>query len=37
MDMSLDAAFPESPSPQGHAEWVAERIFDRAGYGGAHL
>lgn len=37
VDLSLDAAFPESPSPQGRAEWVAERIFEWAGYEGAHL
>ncbi len=37
VDLSLDAAFPESPSPQGRAEWVAERIFEWAGYGGTHL
>jgi uncharacterized protein YbjT (DUF2867 family) len=37
LDLSLDAAFPESPSPQGRAEWVAEQIFEWAGYGGAHL
>jgi uncharacterized protein YbjT (DUF2867 family) len=37
IDLSLDAAFPESPSPQGRAEWVAERIFEWAGYGGTHL
>ena len=37
VDLSLDAAFPESPSPQGRAEWVAERIFEWAGYGGSHL
>jgi uncharacterized protein YbjT (DUF2867 family) len=37
VDLSLDAAFPESPSPQGRAEWVAERIFEWAGYGGVHL
>lgn len=37
VDLSLDAAFPESPSPQGRAEWVAERIFEWAGYDGAHL
>ncbi|WP_052960347.1 NmrA family NAD(P)-binding protein [Mycobacterium sp. EPa45] len=37
VDLSLDAAFPESPSPQGRAEWVAEQIFEWAGYGGAHL
>ncbi len=37
VDLSLDAAFPESPSPQGRAQWVAERIFEWAGYGGTHL
>ena len=37
VDLSLDAAFPESPSPQGRAEWVAERIFEWAGFGGTHL
>ena len=37
VDLSLDAAFPESPSPQGRAEWVAEQIFEWAGYGGTHL
>jgi uncharacterized protein YbjT (DUF2867 family) len=37
VDLSLDAAFPESTSPQGRAEWVAERIFEWAGYGGTHL
>lgn len=37
VDLSLDAAFPESPSPQGRAEWIAERIFEWAGYAGTHL
>ena len=37
VDLSLDAAFPESPSPQGRAEWIAERMFEWAGYYGAHL
>lgn len=37
VDLSLDAAFPESPSPQGRANWVAERIFEWAGFGGTHL
>lgn len=37
VDLSLDAAFPESPSPQGRAEWVAERIFEWAGFGGTHV
>lgn len=37
VDLSLDAAFPRSPSPQGRAEWVAERIFEWAGFDGTHL
>ena len=37
VDLSLDAAFPDSPSPQGRAQWVVERIFEWAGYGGTHL
>jgi NAD(P)H dehydrogenase (quinone) len=37
VDLSLDAAFPDSPSPQGRAQWVAERIFEWAGFGGTHL
>lgn len=37
VDLSLDAAFPQSPSPQGRAEWVAEKIFEWAGYRGTHL
>jgi uncharacterized protein YbjT (DUF2867 family) len=37
VDLSLDAAFPDSLSPQGRAQWVTERIFEWAGYGGAHL
>ena len=37
VDLSLDAAFPESPSPQGRAQWVTEQIFEWAGYGGTHL
>lgn len=37
VDLSLDAAFPQSPSPQGRAEWVAEQIFEWAGFGGTHL
>lgn len=37
VDLSLDAAFPESPSPQGRSVWVAERIFEWAGYAGTHL
>ncbi|GAA1214620.1 NmrA family NAD(P)-binding protein [Pseudonocardia alaniniphila] len=37
VDLSLDAAFPASRSPQGRAQWVTERIFEWAGYGGTHL
>ncbi|GAA1413095.1 NmrA family NAD(P)-binding protein [Catellatospora coxensis] len=37
VDLSLDAAFPESTSPQGRAQWVTEQIFEWAGFGGAHL
>ncbi|GAA3098030.1 NmrA family NAD(P)-binding protein [Pseudonocardia yunnanensis] len=37
VDLSLDAAFPDSPSPQGRAQWVAERIFEWAGFDGTHL
>jgi uncharacterized protein YbjT (DUF2867 family) len=37
VDLSLDAAFPESRSPQGRAQWVAEQIFEWAGFGGTHL
>lgn len=37
VDLSLDAAFPESRSPQGRSNWVAERIFEWAGYEGTHL
>jgi uncharacterized protein YbjT (DUF2867 family) len=37
IDLSLDAAFPESRSPQGRAQWVTEQIFEWAGFGGTHL
>jgi len=37
VDLSLDAAFPESRSPQGRAQWVTEQIFEWAGFGGTHL
>lgn len=37
VDLSLDAAFPESQSPQGRAQWVTEQIFEWAGFGGTHL
>jgi uncharacterized protein YbjT (DUF2867 family) len=35
--MSLAAADPGNPSPQGRAQWVAEQIFEWAGFGGVHL
>jgi uncharacterized protein YbjT (DUF2867 family) len=37
VDLSLDAAFPESRSPQGRAQWVTEQVFEWAGFGGTHL
>jgi uncharacterized protein YbjT (DUF2867 family) len=27
----------DSPSPQGRAQWVAEQIFEWAGFRGVHL
>jgi uncharacterized protein YbjT (DUF2867 family) len=37
VDLSLAAARPDSPSPQGRAQWVAEQIFDWAGLAATHL
>lgn len=37
VDLSLAASRPDSPSPQGRAQWVAEQIFEWAGFTGAHL
>jgi uncharacterized protein YbjT (DUF2867 family) len=37
VDLSLAASRPDSPSPQGRAQWVAEQIFEWAGFAGAHL
>jgi uncharacterized protein YbjT (DUF2867 family) len=37
VDLSVDAAFPESRSPQGRAQWVTEQMFEWAGFGGTHL
>jgi NAD(P)H dehydrogenase (quinone) len=37
VDLSLAATRPDSPSPQGRAQWVAEQIFEWAGFGGTHL
>jgi len=37
VDLSLAASRPDSASPQGRAQWVAEQIFEWAGFLGAHL
>jgi uncharacterized protein YbjT (DUF2867 family) len=37
VDLSLASARPDNPSPQGRAQWVAEQIFEWAGFGGVHL
>ncbi len=37
IDLSVAAASPTSPSPQGRAQWVAEQIFEWAGFDGVHL
>jgi NAD(P)H dehydrogenase (quinone) len=37
VDMSLATTAVDSPSPQGRAQWVAEKIFEWAGMGGVHL
>jgi uncharacterized protein YbjT (DUF2867 family) len=37
VDLSLAATGPDSPSPQGRAQWVAEQIFEWAGFTGVHL
>jgi NAD(P)H dehydrogenase (quinone) len=37
VDLSLDAADPRHPSPQGRAQWVTEQIFEWAGMDGVHL
>ncbi|MDT7619947.1 MAG: hypothetical protein QOF99_848 [Pseudonocardiales bacterium] len=37
VDLSLAAADPGNPSPQGRAQWVAEQLFEWAGFGGVHL
>jgi len=37
VDLSLAAARPDNPSPQGRAQWVAEQIFEWAGFSGTHL
>jgi NAD(P)H dehydrogenase (quinone) len=37
VDLSLAATRPDSPSPQARAQWVAEQIFEWAGFGGVHL
>ncbi len=37
VDLSLAAASPTHPSPQGRAQWVAEQAFEWAGFSGVHL
>src|ERR1700722_12539709 len=37
VDLSLAATRPDHPSPQGRAQWVAEQIFEWAGFSGVHL
>jgi len=37
VDLSLATTRVDSPSPQGRAQWVAEQIFEWAGFQGVHL
>src|SRR5271154_1958560 len=37
VDLSLATTRVDSPSPQGRAQWVAEQIFEWAGFDGVHL
>src|ERR1700722_1803150 len=37
VDLSLAATRPDHPSPQARAQWVAEQIFEWAGFAGVHL
>jgi NAD(P)H dehydrogenase (quinone) len=37
VDLSLATTRADSPSPQGRAQWVAEQIFEWAGFRGVHL
>jgi uncharacterized protein YbjT (DUF2867 family) len=37
VDLSLASSRPDSPSPQGRAQWVSEQIFEWAGFSGVHL
>jgi NAD(P)H dehydrogenase (quinone) len=37
VDLSLATTRVDSPSPQGRAQWVAEQIFEWAGFSGVHL
>src|SRR5271167_4783146 len=37
VDLSLATTQVDSPSPQGRAQWVAEQIFEWAGFDGVHL
>jgi NAD(P)H dehydrogenase (quinone) len=37
VDLSLRSTSPDSATPQGRAQWVAEKIFEWAGFDGVHL
>jgi NAD(P)H dehydrogenase (quinone) len=37
VDLSLRSTAPDSATPQGRAQWVAEKIFEWAGFSGTHL
>jgi NAD(P)H dehydrogenase (quinone) len=37
VDLSLATTRVDSPTPQGRAQWVAEQIFEWAGFDGVHL
>jgi NAD(P)H dehydrogenase (quinone) len=37
VDLSLGSTRPDAASPQVRAQWVAEKIFEWAGFGGVHL
>lgn len=37
VDLSLRSTAPDSATPQGRAQWVAEKIFEWAAFDGVHL